>query len=124
MRGRASTCHPGGRSFSKRKDPGTRYELWGRPGPVVVNYGSDKLRFVRPVFLGDTIRARLECVEKRVGAKPVQDHAVGVVDWKVPRSRRKARVRARSGSWSESHPRGKIFRCQAVSDFDWLNGCR
>ena len=54
-----------------------------RPGPVVANYGTDKLRFVRPVFLGDTIRARLECVEKRARAKPMGNHPVGVVDWKV-----------------------------------------
>ena len=54
-----------------------------RPGPVVANYGSDKLRFVRPVFLGDTIRARLECVHKQVRAKPLRNQPVGVVDWKI-----------------------------------------
>ena len=54
-----------------------------RPGPVVANYGSDKLRFVRPVFLGDTIRARLQCVEKRARAKPMKNRPVGVVDWKI-----------------------------------------
>ncbi len=54
-----------------------------RPGPVVANYGSDKLRFVRPVFLGDTIRARLECVHKRARAKPLRNQPVGVVDWKI-----------------------------------------
>ena len=54
-----------------------------RPGPVVANYGSDKLRFVRPVFLGDTICAHLKCVQKRARAKPLRDQPVGVVDWKI-----------------------------------------
>ena len=54
-----------------------------RPGPIVANYGSDKLRFIRPVFLGDTIRACLECVLKQPRAKPLGDQPVGVVDWKI-----------------------------------------
>jgi oxepin-CoA hydrolase/3-oxo-5,6-dehydrosuberyl-CoA semialdehyde dehydrogenase len=29
------------------------------PGPVLANYGLDTLRFVKPVAIGDTIRARL-----------------------------------------------------------------
>ena len=29
------------------------------------------------------LRARLECVEKRARAKPMGNHPVGVVDWKI-----------------------------------------
>lgn len=32
--------------------------------PVAFSYGYDKLRFVRPVHIGDTIRTKLEIVEK------------------------------------------------------------
>jgi oxepin-CoA hydrolase/3-oxo-5,6-dehydrosuberyl-CoA semialdehyde dehydrogenase len=34
------------------------------PGPVLANYGLDTLRFVKPVGMGDTIRARLTCKRK------------------------------------------------------------
>jgi len=53
-------------------------------GPVLANYGLDTLRFVKPVGIGDTIRARLTCKRKidrqKVGAdgKPQ-----GVVAWDV-----------------------------------------
>ena len=57
--------------------------ITGRPGPVVANYGCDKLRFVRPVVLGDTIRSRLQCVRKRARAKPMGNQPVGAVDWKI-----------------------------------------
>ena len=62
---------------------GTGLMVTSRPGPVVANYGADKLRFVRPVFLGDTIRTRLQCVQKRARAKPMRNQPVGVVDWKI-----------------------------------------
>lgn len=32
--------------------------------PVAFSYGYDKLRFVRPVHIGDTIRTKLEIIEK------------------------------------------------------------
>ena len=54
-----------------------------RPGPIVANYGSDKLRFVRPVYLGDTIRAGLKCVNKVERARPMEGREVGIVDWKI-----------------------------------------
>jgi oxepin-CoA hydrolase/3-oxo-5,6-dehydrosuberyl-CoA semialdehyde dehydrogenase len=53
-------------------------------GPVLANYGLDTLRFVKPVGIGDTIRARLTCKRKidrrKLGAdgKPQ-----GVVAWDV-----------------------------------------
>lgn len=52
-------------------------------GPVLANYGLDTLRFVAPVGIGDTIRARLTCKRKidrpaRKGQPPQ-----GVVAWDV-----------------------------------------
>jgi oxepin-CoA hydrolase/3-oxo-5,6-dehydrosuberyl-CoA semialdehyde dehydrogenase len=53
------------------------------PGPVLANYGLDNLRFVKPVYPGDTIRARLTCKQKT--AKDTADGQVpqGVVAWDV-----------------------------------------
>ncbi|MGH7511447.1 MAG: phenylacetic acid degradation bifunctional protein PaaZ [Gemmatimonadales bacterium] len=53
------------------------------PGPVLANYGLDNLRFVKPVYPGDTIRARLTCKQKT--AKDTGDGQVpqGVVAWDV-----------------------------------------
>jgi oxepin-CoA hydrolase/3-oxo-5,6-dehydrosuberyl-CoA semialdehyde dehydrogenase len=54
------------------------------PGPVLANYGLDTLRFVKPVFIGDTIQARLTCKRKidrqRSDAK---GQGQGVVAWDV-----------------------------------------
>ncbi|HLO95393.1 MAG TPA: phenylacetic acid degradation bifunctional protein PaaZ, partial [Burkholderiaceae bacterium] len=54
------------------------------PGPVLANYGLDTLRFVKPVAIGDTIRARLTCKRKidrnRKGPDGVGQ---GVVAWDV-----------------------------------------
>jgi oxepin-CoA hydrolase/3-oxo-5,6-dehydrosuberyl-CoA semialdehyde dehydrogenase len=51
---------------------------------VLANYGLDTLRFVKPVAIGDTIRARLTAKRKldrnRVGPDGV---AQGVVVWDV-----------------------------------------
>jgi oxepin-CoA hydrolase/3-oxo-5,6-dehydrosuberyl-CoA semialdehyde dehydrogenase len=53
------------------------------PGPVLANYGLEGLRFVKPVYLGDTIRVRLTCKQKTardvVEGQPPQ----GVVAWDV-----------------------------------------
>jgi oxepin-CoA hydrolase/3-oxo-5,6-dehydrosuberyl-CoA semialdehyde dehydrogenase len=54
------------------------------PGPVLANYGLDNLRFVAPVAIGDTIRARLTC--KRKVDRNRTDHrgvGQGVVAWDV-----------------------------------------
>lgn len=54
------------------------------PGPVLANYGLDNLRFVKPVGIGDTIRARLTAKRKidrrKADAKGVGQ---GVVAWDV-----------------------------------------
>ena len=36
------------------------------PGPVLANYGLENLRFVKPVYIGDTIHVRLTCKQKTV----------------------------------------------------------
>jgi oxepin-CoA hydrolase/3-oxo-5,6-dehydrosuberyl-CoA semialdehyde dehydrogenase len=53
------------------------------PGPVLANYGLEGLRFVKPVYPGDTIRVRLTCKQKT--AKDTVDGQVpqGVVAWDV-----------------------------------------
>ena len=54
------------------------------PGPVLANYGLDNLRFVAPVAIGDTIRARLTCKRKVDRNKTdEQGRGQGVVAWDV-----------------------------------------
>ncbi len=49
------------------------------PGPVLANYGLENLRFVKPVFIGDTIQAKLTCKQKT----PKEGEDKGVVAWDV-----------------------------------------
>jgi len=49
------------------------------PGPVLANYGLDTLRFIKPVGIGDTIRARLTAKRKIDRNRKGQ----GVVAWDV-----------------------------------------
>jgi len=42
--------------------------------PEAFSYGYDRLRFLKPVFIGDTIHARISIKEKREHKKP--DHGV------------------------------------------------
>ncbi|MCF8240676.1 MAG: phenylacetic acid degradation bifunctional protein PaaZ [Melioribacteraceae bacterium] len=53
------------------------------PGPVMANYGLEELRFIRPVYIGDTIQAKLTCKQKT--AKETKEGMVpqGVVEWYV-----------------------------------------
>ena len=54
------------------------------PGPVLANYGLDTLRFVKPVFIGDTICARLTCKRKiDRNKKDAKGQGQGVVAWDV-----------------------------------------
>ena len=54
------------------------------PGPVLANYGLDTLRFVKPVGIGDTIRARLTCKRKTDRLKKdANGVGQGVVAWDV-----------------------------------------
>ena len=54
------------------------------PGPVLANYGLDTLRFIKPVGIGDTIRARLTC-KRKTDRNKRDANAVGrgVVAWDV-----------------------------------------
>jgi len=54
------------------------------PGPVLANYGLDTLRFVKPVAIGDTIRARLT-VKRKIdrNRKDAKGVGQGVVAWDV-----------------------------------------
>jgi oxepin-CoA hydrolase/3-oxo-5,6-dehydrosuberyl-CoA semialdehyde dehydrogenase len=54
------------------------------PGPVLANYGLDTLRFIKPVGIGDTIRARLTCKRKiDRQKKDAKGIGQGVVAWDV-----------------------------------------
>jgi oxepin-CoA hydrolase / 3-oxo-5,6-dehydrosuberyl-CoA semialdehyde dehydrogenase len=53
------------------------------PGPVLANYGLEGLRFVKPVYIGDTIRARLTCKQKTAKEDREGQIPQGVVHWDV-----------------------------------------
>jgi oxepin-CoA hydrolase / 3-oxo-5,6-dehydrosuberyl-CoA semialdehyde dehydrogenase len=53
------------------------------PGPVLANYGLEALRFVKPVYIGDTIQARLTCKQKTVKEDREGQIPQGVVHWDV-----------------------------------------
>ncbi|MEP6492764.1 MAG: phenylacetic acid degradation bifunctional protein PaaZ [bacterium] len=52
-------------------------------GPVLANYGLDTLRFVKPVYPGDTIRATLTVKQKTAKEKREGQVLQGVVAWYV-----------------------------------------
>jgi oxepin-CoA hydrolase/3-oxo-5,6-dehydrosuberyl-CoA semialdehyde dehydrogenase len=53
------------------------------PGPVLANYGLENLRFVKPVYIGDTIHVRLTCKQKTVKEDREGQIPQGVVAWDV-----------------------------------------
>ncbi|HXC26228.1 MAG TPA: phenylacetic acid degradation bifunctional protein PaaZ [Gemmatimonadaceae bacterium] len=53
------------------------------PGPVLANYGLEGLRFVKPVYIGDTIHVRLTCKQKTAKDTPADGVPQGVVAWDV-----------------------------------------
>ena len=53
------------------------------PGPVLANYGLENLRFVKPVYPGDTIQVRLTCKQKTSKETPEGGLPQGVVAWDV-----------------------------------------
>jgi oxepin-CoA hydrolase / 3-oxo-5,6-dehydrosuberyl-CoA semialdehyde dehydrogenase len=53
------------------------------PGPVLANYGLEGLRFTKPVFIGDTIQARLTCKQKTQKEDREGQVPQGVVHWDV-----------------------------------------
>ena len=52
-------------------------------GPVLANYGLENLRFIKPVFPGDTIRAQLTCRRKTAREQRDEEPPQGVVEWHV-----------------------------------------
>lgn len=53
-------------------------------GPVLLNYGLDELRFVKPVYAGATIRVRFTCKEKIEQEQKLDtDIPKGIVKWLV-----------------------------------------
>jgi oxepin-CoA hydrolase / 3-oxo-5,6-dehydrosuberyl-CoA semialdehyde dehydrogenase len=53
-------------------------------GPVLLNYGIDECRFIKPVYAGTTIGVRLTCKEKIAQEqKDEQDIPKGIVKWLV-----------------------------------------
>jgi oxepin-CoA hydrolase/3-oxo-5,6-dehydrosuberyl-CoA semialdehyde dehydrogenase len=53
------------------------------PGPVLANYGLETLRFVKPVYPGDTIQATLTVKQKTAKEKKDDQPLHGVVAWDV-----------------------------------------
>jgi oxepin-CoA hydrolase/3-oxo-5,6-dehydrosuberyl-CoA semialdehyde dehydrogenase len=53
------------------------------PGPVLANYVLEGLRFVKPVYIGDTIQARLTCKQKTAKEDREGQVPQGVVHWDV-----------------------------------------
>jgi oxepin-CoA hydrolase/3-oxo-5,6-dehydrosuberyl-CoA semialdehyde dehydrogenase len=52
-------------------------------GPVLANYGLESLRFVKPVYPGDTIQVRLTVKQKTAKETPKDGVPQGVVAWDV-----------------------------------------
>jgi len=52
-------------------------------GPVLANYGLDDLRFIKPVYVGDTISVQLTVKSKEKRQKKESEPAMGVVRWDV-----------------------------------------
>ena len=61
------------------------------PGPVLANYGLEGLRFVKPVYIGDTIQARLT-----VQAEDGEGGREGQVPQGVVRGTSRSRIRTAS----------------------------
>jgi oxepin-CoA hydrolase/3-oxo-5,6-dehydrosuberyl-CoA semialdehyde dehydrogenase len=55
-----------------------------RKGPVLLNYGIDECRFLKPVYAGSTIGVKLTCKEKTTqDQKDEEDVPKGIVKWLV-----------------------------------------
>ena len=52
-------------------------------GPVLANYGLEHLRFIKPVFIGDTIHVRLTCKQKTLKEQRDGEDPQGIVAWDV-----------------------------------------
>lgn len=52
----------------------------GEINPLAFSYGYDRLRFIKPVFIGDTIRSRVTIKDKRSHKKPEHGVVVEVLE--------------------------------------------
>ncbi|MBM4185771.1 MAG: phenylacetic acid degradation bifunctional protein PaaZ [Gemmatimonadetes bacterium] len=57
--------------------------VWPKKGPVLANYGLERLRFTKPVYPGDTIQVRFTCKQKTAKDTPPDGVPQGVVEWDV-----------------------------------------
>jgi oxepin-CoA hydrolase/3-oxo-5,6-dehydrosuberyl-CoA semialdehyde dehydrogenase len=53
------------------------------PGPVLANYGLEGLRFIEPVYAGDTIQVKLTCKQKATKVPREDEVPSGTVAWNV-----------------------------------------
>ena len=63
-----------------------------KKGPVLANYGLERLRFTKPVYPGDTIQVRFTCKQKTAKDTPPDGVPQGVVEWDVEVSNQDAEV--------------------------------
>ena len=70
--------------------------------PVLANYGLEGLRFVKPVYIGDTIQARLTCKQKTAKEDREGQIPQGVVHWDVEVTQPGRRA---GGGLHDPHPR-------------------
>jgi oxepin-CoA hydrolase/3-oxo-5,6-dehydrosuberyl-CoA semialdehyde dehydrogenase len=61
------------------------------PGPVLANYGVDNMRFLTPVYFGDTMQVRLTC--KEINPRENADH--GEVRWDCQVTNQKGEIVAK-----------------------------
>lgn len=57
--------------------------VWPGEGPVLANYGMENLRFIEPVYIGDTIHLKLTCKRKTEKEPREDEPPQGVVEWAV-----------------------------------------
>ena len=53
------------------------------PGPVIANYGLENLRFIQPVYIGDSIYVKFTCKLKIAKVPRKDEQPQGVVHWDV-----------------------------------------
>lgn len=57
--------------------------VYPNKGPVAANYGLEDIRFIRPLYHGDTVHVRLTCKEKRDRDQKGKVLPSGIVKWYV-----------------------------------------
>ncbi|MGH1362830.1 MAG: phenylacetic acid degradation bifunctional protein PaaZ [Calditrichia bacterium] len=57
--------------------------VWPGEGPVLANYGMEKLRFIEPTYIGDTIHLKITCMRKTEKEPREEEPRQGVVEWFV-----------------------------------------